>query len=369
MRILHFADLHMDAPFRSLGPQVGSTLRQGLKKTLERICDAAVEHGVDALTCGGDLYEDKFLTPDTVAFVQRCFSRIAPIKVFLAPGNHDWLGPASLYNRAGFSPNVSVFSEARLEAVTLEEGLTLWGAAHQKPAGTQGFLSGFEGARAGRNLALFHGSEQGDFSFQENGKEAHAPFRSADVVRCGLDHALVGHFHRPRYAEFYTYPGNPSSLSFGEDGQRGAVLIDVADDGSVERRHLEVGGLPFIDAKVDLTGASDFREILSRAEEALGGLEGLVRLDVSGELAAEVDFAPSEIRALGSHMKGILAVVLRVDNVRPGYDLESAKDDRSVRGSFVRAVLARGDLDELQRRRVLTIGLRALDGHRDLEVP
>ena len=66
---------------------------------MTRICDLAGMLQVDALCCGGDLFEDEHKSLDTGNFVRDAFARLHPLPIYLAPGNHDWLGPASLYKR------------------------------------------------------------------------------------------------------------------------------------------------------------------------------------------------------------------------------------------------------------------------------
>ena len=67
--LLHFADLHLDAPFEWVTPDQARKRRSGLRATLVKICDLATELKVDAVTCGGDLYEHERFTPDTQAFL------------------------------------------------------------------------------------------------------------------------------------------------------------------------------------------------------------------------------------------------------------------------------------------------------------
>jgi len=62
------------------------------------------------------------------------------LPVYLAPGNHDWYGPESLYRLANWSPNVHLFTQDHLVPVNLADGLILWGAAHRAPANTDGFF-------------------------------------------------------------------------------------------------------------------------------------------------------------------------------------------------------------------------------------
>ena len=191
MKLLLFSDLHLDTPFRWAGPQLARERRLALRQALERIRDLAEGEDVDALVCAGDLYEHDRVSPDTGAFLRSVFGALHPRPVFLAPGNHDWYGPGSLYRQVDWPSNVHVFTEARLAPVELADGLTLWGAAHRAPANTAGFLDGFRVDRSGVNLALFHGSEQGELPYQESGKVPHAPFRASQIREVGLDHALA----------------------------------------------------------------------------------------------------------------------------------------------------------------------------------
>lgn len=265
VKLLHFADLHLDTPFRWASPKVARARRLALRDTLLRIRKLADEQRVDALTCGGDLYEQDRRTPDTAEFLRSTFAELAPLRVFLAPGNHDWFGPKSLYRQVDWTPNVHVFREAKLTAVPLADGITLWGAGHQVPANTPGFFDdGFQGDRGGVHIALFHGSEQGNLRFQESGKKPHAPFRAEQVEQAKLHHALLGHYHHPKDAQHYTYPGNPDPLTFGEEGERAAVLVTVAADGTVSHERFRVACSTVSDVRVDLTGVTHSGQVEQR---------------------------------------------------------------------------------------------------------
>ncbi len=207
MKLLLFSDLHLDTPFRWFDPLLARKRRQSLRDTLRKIVSLATELRVDAVLCGGDLYEQECFSSETGEFLRQTFEGLGQTRIYIAPGNHDWLGPASLYRRVRWSANVHVFESDRLAPVTLAEGLTLWGAAHCAPANTRNLLEGFHVDRGGVHLALFHGSELGFFAFQDAGKAAHAPFRAADIERGGLAHAFLGHFHKPCEGDRYTYPG------------------------------------------------------------------------------------------------------------------------------------------------------------------
>jgi exonuclease SbcD len=370
VRLLVFADLHLDAPFAWAPAEVARARRRALREALTRICALAVEHRVDALCAAGDLYEQERFTPDTAAFLRETFAGLHPLPVFLAPGNHDWWGPASLYRQVDWTDNVYVFTEPRLRPVTLADGFTLWGAGHVVPANTPGLLDELRIDRDGVNVALFHGSEQGELSRQGEGKQPHAPFRADQIPAAGLHHALVGHFHTPRDAPFHTYPGNPEPLTFGETGDRGPVLVTVSPSGEVDRQRFRVATTPVHDLTVDLTGVAHSLEIRERVAAAVAGRTGVARVTLCGEVAPEVelDIADLKLTDLTDVAPGLAALVPRLGQVEVGYDIDRLAEERTVRGQFVREVRAAADLDPQVRRKVLITGLRALDGRADLEV-
>lgn len=316
------------------------------------------------MLCAGDLYEHDRFTPDTVRFVADQLGDLGR-PIFMAPGNHDWYGPASLYRQADWASSVHVFTQERLEPFELAAGLTLWGAAHRAPANTRGFLDGFTVDRGGVNLAVFHGSEHGSLHWQDAGKRPHAPFTESQIEAAGLDHAFCGHFHSPKLAVRHTYPGNPEPLTFGETGVRGAVIATVAADGSVDRTLHPVTTTTVHDVTVELRDALHADHVRRQVEARIADLTGIARVTISGEVGPDADIDLTDLRSLGAHLDGF---VPRFGAITVAYDMDRLAEEQTVRGQFIRDVRASLDLDEETRRRVLTTGLRALSGRVDLEV-
>ncbi len=365
MKVVLFSDLHLDTSFTWLRPRTARQRRQALRETLRKIIEVAGEERADALLCGGDLYEQERFTPDTGEFLRAAFEDLHPTLVFLAPGNHDWWGPESLYRRLAWPPNVHVFTEDRLRPVELVEGITLWGGAHLAPANTDDFLTRFTTDRSGVNVGLFHGSERAWFVEQGEGKQPHAPFDAFEIEQAGLDHAFLGHFHRPKTNQLFTYPGNPDPLSFGEEGQRGAVIATIQPDGSIEHETRDVATTSVHDITVDLAGCSSQQDVRDAIGAELRVLSGFARITLEGELGREVDFPPGDMETIAPQMDG---VQIRVGKITVAHDIDSMSQDRTVRGQFVRDVLS-SQLPRDQKRRVLVTGLRAFDQTGDLEVP
>ena len=363
MKLLHFADLHLDAPFAWAPPETARLRRRNRREALTRIVALAETESVDAILCGGDLFEQDRIGPDTVEFLRSSFER-TDRRVFLAPGNHDWLSPRSPYVLVDWSPNVHVFTEAELRPVELGDGVTLWGAAHRAPANTDDLFAGFRVDRGGVSIALAHASERATLAWQESGKAPHAPFDAAELPATGLAHAFLGHYHVPRDAERHTYPGNPDPLDFGEAGDRGAVIATVGGDGTVVRERHDVSVSEVHDVEVNVDGATHSDEVAAMVGQRLGSLAGCVRVTLSGEVAPSVQLDPRELQRTGEHLE---ALVVRTAGLRIGYDLAGIEAESTVRGQFVRSANEEIPDPDLRRRVILT-GLRALEARGDLEV-
>jgi DNA repair protein SbcD/Mre11 len=143
-------------------------------------------------------------------------------------------------------------------------------------------------------------------------------------------------------------------------------VADVGDDGTISRTRHSVAVSQVHDRVVDLTGVTHSGEVRERVAAEVKGLEGVVRITLSGEVEPEVDIRLSEVDAGWDHLDGLVA---RRGAITVAYDFDELRQERSVRGEFLRMVEAEPALDETVRRKVLTTGLRALSGRADeLEV-
>ena len=363
-KLLVFSDLHLDAQFATAGrgPDAARRRRSDIRETLRRIVTLAKVESVDAVCCGGDLYEHERVSLDTAEFLRSVFADLDPVPVFISPGNHDWYGPASVYRQTAFTSNVHVFSEPRLAPMTLTPGVTLWGAAHCAPAGTTSFLDNFRVDVPGANLGMFHAAETG--AFAEQGRSPHAPFVANQIAATGLNHAFLGHYHRANHAEYFTYPGNPCPLTFGEDGDRGAVIVRVDEKGNLRRRTHLVSPRVWKDVVVDLSGCATSEEVRQRVVGELRDHTGVVRIKLVGSLTEFIDLRSGDFDDVAPHLEGLL---VRVDAVSFELDLLGLAAEPTVRGEFVRRVQS-ANLDDAERQRVLSVGLRALSGQTDLGV-
>jgi DNA repair protein SbcD/Mre11 len=369
VRILHFADLHLDRSFAglSVAPSEAAKRREELRAALRRIVDLALELDVDALTVGGDLYEHERAGPDTGNFIAAEFERLAPKRVLIAPGNHDPYVPDSLYWRLDWPSNVHIFESMAWEPVQLSDSVTVWGAGHRGPAIRDNLLATLRVEPGRTNIALLHAS---DISAVPEGKPAHCPFTGEDIERSGLDFALLGHYHelrlRPQESPRYAYPGSPEPLDFSEEGDHHALLL-TADAVGISCEPRKVNEVVYQTNTIDITGMSTSdavrKAICAIADDEVAA-RAIMRVTLTGQPESDLDLDLNALLQSAHERFRYLDPI--IDKTETPFDLQQIEEETTTRGAFVRmlqqriAVAPPAELPVLQN--ALHYGLRAFAG-------
>ncbi len=367
-KILHFADLHLDASFAGTGLTglEARKHREHLREALKRILDMTAAKKVNAVTIAGDLFEQERFTRDTGGFLISQFRRIAPVKIFIAPGNHDPFVADSLYRFLHWPANVTIFQAGEFTPVQLTQGVMLWGLAHQSPSVRKKPLENFKVAGAGKHILLFHGS---DMSGVPEGKKTHAPFLPAELQNSGADLALLGHYHRGKLhrqdSGEYFYPGSPEPLGFGEENGHSVGLITATDD-QIETEIIPVNRWNFKIGNVDVSAANSREDVKESVEKWLRenvDETTYTKIKLTGSPAPEIE---TDLEILQEQIQSFCAFCLLTDETLPGFDFAGLAAEKTVRGEFVKNFLARIEAAEESEKqhltKALTYGLMAFAG-------
>lgn len=339
-RLLHLADLHLDALFaRSrFKPNLPNLRREGLRQALKRALEMAREKEVDAVTIGGDLFESERVSSDTAHFLQQQFAQLAPTRIFIAPGNHDPFTAQSPYNLIEWSPNVHLFRESRLTRVALDDDLDLWGAAHDSPAFFQPLLTDFRLPDAKPALLLLHGTDTR--SALGNDKRAFCPFTLDEIQQSGFALALLGHIHQPSLlplnAPRLCYPGSPEPLNFGKDHAHTFTLAEW-NGKQWTTQALDSNEWQCKTIQLDVTGLHSREQIVQRirtfAQTSNNHKKILLRALLQGAAQPSLDL---EVHALREGVGDAFVDVDFQDQTLPAFDLEALAQEPTARGIFVR---------------------------------
>lgn len=279
---VHTADVHLDSPLRSLAlrdPEIAEMIGNATRQTFERTVDLCLEERVDALMIAGDLYDGDLRSMKTAVFFGTQMRRLteAGIRVFVIRGNHD--AESVITKHLSLPDGVHVFS-GRAEAVKIEShDVVVHGISFARPQAPESLLPKFKAPVSGCvNIGLLHTSLAG-----AEGHDTYAPCSLADLTGHGFDYWGLGHVHKRKvYAESHctvVMPGIPQGRDIGEAGPKSATLVTVADDGSITLEERFTSLAQFERVKVDVTGLSEWPDVLNALEAVLDETRDLVISD------------------------------------------------------------------------------------------
>lgn len=364
MRFVQFADTH-------IGP---GKMADDLRSAFVRACALATDRQADLVLVPGDLFDYETADHDTVTFIFQTLANLAPIPVFIAPGNHDSLRPRSPYFDE-WPENVRVFTSPQFESMPVA-GLdcSITGIAHAHRGITDRLLaSPIPAPQSRTRILLFHGSRDG---YRPSDKENVLPFSDAELLALDFTYCAIGHYHS--YAEIAddrgiraAYSGCTQGRGLDETGEKYALVGEIDPEGRVTLERIEVAQRRIVRVDVDVTGARDSDDIFARIDDSLAQRarsQDVVYVFLRGLIATGIEIDPAAWESRQSYF----SATLNISGVEPDYDLEAIARESAaspLRSAFVRKMLEKQQaaLDEDERRTLrdaIYYGLYALDGRR-----
>ena len=367
-KIIHTADIHLDAPFSLFDVQKAQVRKNELRGTFSSLILLAKTEKADIMILAGDLFDSGFVTKETTSLLISQFSSVPECRFVIVPGNHDFISSRSPYKKEVFPPNVYIFEDERISKISFDEiGVDVYGFAYTSERYTENPLAApLMLDRRKINILAAH--------CDLYGKSDCCPLTPADLARSGFDYAALGHIHKGGDVKlaggtYYAYSCCPEGRSFDECGIKGVILCEMNKDSGklsasfasrrICRRHYEK-------ISVDVTGVSSNAELCDRIKSALTeencGADALVRVKLCGRISPEAALSPEKLSA---QMFGVFYLEIQNDTV-PLLNDEELKNDISIRGAFFRELLPMLESENEEERRTaaaaLRYGLDALDG-------
>jgi DNA repair exonuclease SbcCD nuclease subunit len=338
LRLLHFADLHLDRSFAAerLFGAAGQRRREDLRASLQRIVERAQAADCDLITCAGGLFDHERVTRETASFALEALGG-AGRPVLIAPGDDDPAVPSSPYRYLRWPANVTIASHEELRPYPYGE-VTCWAAGSVGAKLTEAPLRSFARLGAGVNLLLLHASDTTDLP---EGQTPYAQLDPARVREVGFAHALLGHYQQARTGHGITYPGSPEPLSWDDSGRHCVAIVNISDEGRVEVALEDINQRRFLQESIDITGMTSRDQVRDAilAMAAGGGLEGaLFRVTLVGERSRSLDLDP---QALSLDSVDGFAYLEFVDRTHHSHDLDGIAQEFTSRGEMLRKLVDR----------------------------
>ena len=349
MKLIHCADVHLGSKMEAKLPKAKAEERRGeVRKTFHRLVEYAKKEGVRAILLSGDIFDsDRPLKRDKEFFYDVVKGN-PEIDFLYLRGNHD--GEES-YTEGGVD-NLKTFSsewtgydygEAYICGLELsrENALSLYATLQLE--------------KDRKNIVMLHGqiaSASGADKINLN--------KLADK---NIDYLALGHIHA--YSENrldergrYAYSGCLEGRGFDECGEKGFVLLEVGEE--ISRRFIPFASRKIDEYSIDISETNNAYEAYQTLKNRIRfSLNDLYRITLTGEIDYDNEGLEDELARLLAEECYFVSVK---DKTLQKIDPRAYEGDLSIRGEFVRGVLAREDWSAEKKSQVIMLGLKALNG-------
>lgn len=368
-KIIHTADIHLDAPFSLFDVQKAQVRKNELRGTFTSLILYAKTEKADMVILSGDLFDSGFVTKETTSHLISQFASLPECRFVIAPGNHDFISTRSPYKKEVFPPNVYIFEDETIGKFSFDDiGVDVYGFAYTSEKYTENPLaSPLMLDRRKINILVAH--------CDLYGKSDCCPLTPADLARSGFDYAALGHIHKGGEVKlaggtYYAYSGCLEGRSFDECGIKGVILCELDKTGgklSASFASRRICRRRYERLTVDVSGIESERELADRVKAAVlsegYGSDVLLRVKLTGRVSPE---CPVRAEKLTAQAFGVFYLETE-DATLPLLNAEELKNDISIRGAFFRELLPRLQSEDEEERQLaaaaLRYGLAALDGN------
>jgi len=292
-KFVHAADLHLGSPFHGLtlhDASVAQRFAESSRLAFTALVTRAIAEEVAFFVIAGDVYDGDWRDNSIGLFFNRELARLdrAGVEVFLLRGNHD---AQSVITRSVMLPTwVKQFATDKPSTFRIEKlKVALHGQGFAEPAVTDNLVLNYPAQVPGWfNIGVLHTALTG-----RPPHEHYVPCTPGHLRARGYDYWALGHIHDYEIVgakPYIVFPGNLQGRNVREKGEKGAVLVTVADGEVTGLERVIVDHARWEELFVDARGAESEAEILKTIEDktrpvSLAAADRLVALRVvlSGE--------------------------------------------------------------------------------------
>ena len=350
MKIIHCSDIHLDSRMES--NLTGAQARERNTEiclTFGRLARTAREQGVQAVIIAGDLFDTERVTAQTAGFVLDTIRSVPEVDFLYLRGNHDASGfegmdcPGNL-KTFGTDWTCHRYGHVVIGGMELDGGN--WATCYDTLKLPEDTV----------NVVTLHGQ----IATQPGEDLLALPM----LKQKHIDYLALGHIHGFQTGKLddrgsWCYCGCLEGRGFDECGEKGFVLLEV-EENRVEYRFIPFAARQLREVPVDISGLTTVTELRAAMEAAGGEIPSsdLVKFTLQGTYTLETQ---KDLGFLKKAMEASFYFVKIKDESRLLIDRRSYEHDASLKGEFIRTVMASDRTDE-EKEAIICCGIRALSG-------
>ena len=363
MKIIHCADLHLDSSMTGLlSKEKAKERKNELLLTFKKMIDYAVKEGVLAIIIAGDLFDTKSVSAAARNCVLAAIEDNPDIYFFYLKGNHD--SDNFLSSLQTIPENLKLFSDKLTTYHIGEKGNIAISGIELTPANSNSFYSLAGLDMTNFNILVLHGQES-----QSASKDKAEIINLKELKNKGIDYLALGHIHSYKRDALdgrgkYCYPGCLEGRGFAECGPHGFVVLDIDEDRMLySAEFIKAASRNLHEVFVDISECLTSNDCIKRAEQTLKEEDipssDLVKIVLTGDVDYTCEKDPALIK---THFRDSYYYVKLKDKSGFKVDYDAFKNDKSLKGEFVRTVISSEELTAEEQAGIIRYGIKALMG-------
>lgn len=354
MKILHCADIHLDSPMEThMTREQAATRNIEILKSFQRMTEYAASEKIELVLIAGDFFDGERVTRRTVDGIFDAVTSTPQIDYLYLSGNHDnWTNAFVDYdiptNFKCFKDSWNKFTYGDISVSGIEMTKANAEILYEQLPKQDNLI----------NIVMLHGQTS----------------TSSGIDRVNLNllkdkniqYLALGHIHTYSCNQLdrdgiYCYPGCLEGRGFDECGKKGFVVLDT------DARKIEPTFVPFSlrelhHIEVDITGYLNNTEIYNAMKKETQDISknDMVEFILTGSRDIASDLSIKYLYQLAD--TDFFFVKIK-DNTKVELDPKEFENDISLKGEFIRLVMASnsGEEDKIQ---IIRAGLEALSGEK-----
>lgn len=359
MKIIHCADLHLDAKMTAnLSREQARERKREIIRTFTRMIDYAEINEVRMILIAGDLFDTRNISALARNTVLDMIKTHPQIDFLYLKGNHD--ADNFLSKLEEMPENLLLFSD---KWTSYRYGNIVISGLEMNEDNRATMYNSLVLSHDDFNIVMLHGQVD---NYESRTQAEH--INLSQMRNKHIDYLALGHVHRFTQDKLdargmWCYCGCLEGRGFDECGPKGFVLLDVDEKTCrANMQFVQMGARTLYTLQVDVTGLMTTRQVAERMDQVVREMSypsgSLVKFVLTGEVEVDAEINCEYLQNLFSDYFYFEKVS---DETSLRVDYSEYEHDASLKGEFIRMVLD-SELPQEKKTQVIRCGIMALSG-------
>lgn len=349
MRIIHCADIHLGSKIEShFSSKISNERKSDIRSAFEKMIKYAKNNEIKAIILSGDIFDSDTPLKKDKEYFYAAIKNNPNIDFLYLRGNHD----VNETFQEEKLENLKMFSDTGTSYQY--DDVVITGIEYPKH-GIKIDYTALNLDSAKKNIVVLHGQvtdAQGDYYID-----------LSKLTDRTIDYLALGHIHKGLQGKLdsrgvYVYPGCLEGRGFDECDEKGFYVIDTSK--SLSYKFVKNSLRIIRNFEIDISSTDSMYAASRLVSETIEAYKNdIVKVTLIGDISFSYFDLDKDIER---NLDSSFYFVYVKDMTRERIDIEKIKDETSLKGEFIRTVLANKEYSDEEKNAIINCGLKAISG-------